>query len=579
LKFAIVLALLWAPPIPAQTVSAQRTSRPAADPSNAPPPPTVRPEDKCSVEGTAVNALTGEPLNKVHLMLRSIGQPNGVPYGTTSDGSGHFLLDDVDPGRYSLSASRNGYVNQAYSSDGNFNRPTMLTLGNGQKLKEIVFKLAPQGVIAGRVVDQDGEALARVQVSAMTFRYLNGKRQAMNGGATSTNDLGEFRIFGLRPGKYVLSATYQSNGMVMQAERAVGSAQAVQAADEGYATTYYPNSPTTEGASRIEIYPGAQIQGLEMKLVQSRTYRIKGQVSGLGAQSKRNPPFLQLMRREEGSGFFGGGRAVTQVTDPKGTFEIRNVPPGPYVIVGFYNDQEGLSLTARATVDVGNANVEGVVVTFQPPFHVTGHVVVEANGDLGSAVVNVFLEPKSGGPRMGGGSAAVNDDLTFKVVNVAQDVFGVNVFGIPPGFYVKTIRMGEQDVTASGVDFTQGPPAGELTIVVNPNGEQIDGNVQNAKGENAAATMVTLIPEESAREIAGAYKTASTDQTGRFTIKGIRPGEYKIYAWEEIENGAYQDPEFMKPHESAGKTVSVKESGHETVQLTAIPAENSATAK
>jgi hypothetical protein len=114
----------------------------------------------------------------------------------------------------------------------------------------------------------------------------------------------------------------------------------------------------------------------------------------------------------------------------------------------------------------------------------------------------------------------------------------------------------------------------ELTVVVNPNGGQVDGLVQNEKGDPAPGAVITLIPDEAHRTLSWMYKTANTDQTGHFTIKGIRPGEYRIYAWEEIEPGAQEDPDFVKPHESAGDAVTLKESGHETVQLKLIPAEN-----
>src|SRR5437868_14439660 len=89
---------------------AQGVQRQSQAPSQAPeaPPPTVKPEDKCSIEGTVVSSSTGEPLKKAHLTLRPMGQQNAAPYGTTTDNAGHFLIDDVDPGRYSLFAVRNG---------------------------------------------------------------------------------------------------------------------------------------------------------------------------------------------------------------------------------------------------------------------------------------------------------------------------------------------------------------------------------------------------------------------------------------------------------------------------------------
>src|SRR5260370_34017569 len=199
------------------------------------PAPSIKPEDKCSVEGTVVRATHGELLKKARLSLRSLGQQNGGAYGTTTDGAGNFLVDAVDRGCYSLSASRNLDVSQEYSTQG-AKRGTTLTLEKGQKLKEIVFKLTPQGVVAGRILDEDGEPFANVAVQCMTFGYALGKRQLIGQDGTSTNDLGEFRFHGLRPGKYVLSATFRSPEMFMGLEeRTVGSAHAGQAAAERYA--------------------------------------------------------------------------------------------------------------------------------------------------------------------------------------------------------------------------------------------------------------------------------------------------------------------------------------------------------
>jgi hypothetical protein len=140
--------------------------------------------------------------------------------------------------------------------------------------------------------------------------------------------------------------------------------------------------------------------------------------------------------------------------------------------------------------------------------------------------------------------------------------------------YVKSIRQGQQEVTWTGFDVAPGADADEeLTVVLSPNGGVIEGSVKNAKDEPAMAALVTLIPGAGRRSVMRLYKTANTDQNGRFTIQGVTPGEYKIYAWETMEESAYEDPEFMKLHESEGEAVSVKEHGHETVTLKAIPAD------
>jgi len=522
-----------------------------------------------------VNAVSGEPLKKVHLTIRPLGAPTGVPYGTMTDNAGHFLIDDVDPGRYNFAASRNGFVTQTYSAHGSTNRNTLLTLSNGDKLKEIVFKLTPQGVISGRILDEDGEPLANVAVQCLRYGYQRGRRQLMNQNGGSTNDLGEFRLFGMPPGKYVISATYQLRDMFVTAtpERIVGTVQAIQAAEEGYATTYYPNSTSPDGAGALEITPGAQISGINMTLVRIRTVRIKGHLNVGAAPEARRSVNVMLMPRDNTG--FGMPRAMARGIDAQGNFQVRGVAPGSYVLRANYNT-ENKQYSARLPLEVGNSNIEGIELDLQPPAEIDGHVIIEENGDLKGANLQVFLQTKAIGSMMGGGGGPVKEDQTFKVMNIGQDAYDINVFGLPEGFFLKSIRLGEQDVTEIGVDFTQGVSSEQLTVVLNPNGGQVEGAVQNAKGDPAAGATVTLIPDPEHRSISWLYKLANTDQNGHFTIKGVRPGEYKIYAWEDLEPGAQQDPDFIKPHESAGGAVSVKESSHETVQLKVVPAENNA---
>ncbi len=573
MKFIVSAILLCIPAfaqVRAQPRTAPRTA--GVNPADI-PPPTIKPEDKCALEGTVVSATTGEPLRKARVTLRSMGQPNGTAYGATTDGAGHFLIDDVDPGRYSFSASRNAYVSQSYSPQGSAKRGAPLTLSNGQKLKEIVFKLTPQGVISGRILDEDGEPLANVMVQCMAFGYQNGKRQLVGRNGGSTNDLGEYRFHSLSPGKYVVSATYRSPDLFMNIQ---GPTQASPVTEEGYATTYYPNSTNPDNAQQLEITPGAQIGSVNMTLVRVHTVRIKGRINGvaMGNRGRRNANVMLMPR--DAPGFMMMPGAVARAVDPQGNFQMRGVTPGSYVLRADFMD-DNMRYSARMPLEVGSSNIEDIELSLQPPLEVHGHITIEENGDLKGAQVNVSFQPKvSGGAMMmmGGGGMQMKDDLTFKVTNLSPDPYDINVRGMPEGFYVKSIRMGQADVTETGVDFSQGG-VDEITVILNPNGGEIDGAVQNAKGEPAIGATVTLIPEASHRSTSWLYKTADTDQNGRFSIKGVRPGEYKIYAWEDMEQGAYMDPDYVKPHESAGEAVSVKDSAHSSVQLKAVPAENS----
>ncbi|HYL77225.1 MAG TPA: carboxypeptidase regulatory-like domain-containing protein [Bryobacteraceae bacterium] len=537
------------------------------------PTPSVKPEDKCAIEGTVVNAVTGEALKKARLSLRPLGGPNGVPYGANTDGAGHFLIDSVDPGRYSFSASRNGFVSQQYSPTGSTRQGTTLTLTNGQKIKDLTFKLTPQGVIGGRILDEDGDPMANVMVQVMVFGYQRGKKQLMNRNGVSTDDRGEFRIHGLGPGKYILSATYQSPDIFTA--MAVRPPQAQPESEEGYTTTFYPNTTNAENATQLNITPGAQITGLNMTLARVRTVRVKGHVNGSFPNAGRRNAMVMLLPRDN-TGFMP--RAMVRVLDAQGNFELRGVAPGSYMLRADYNN-DNMRFSGRLQLDVGNSNIEGIELSLSPPGELKGKLVVEENGDLAGTRLNVLLQPKQNGAMMGNSRAQVQDDLNFQMNNVGPDPYDIVVTNLPEGFYLKSVRLGQQDVTETGVDFSQGVSAGELVVTINPHGGQIDGTAQNDKGEAAASATVTLIPDEAHRELNWLYKTANTDQNGHFTMKGLRPGKYTIYAWEDIEQGAYQDADFVKPHESSGEKVTIEQSAHSTVQLKVVPAEKSGNEK
>ena len=170
------------------------------------------------------------------------------------------------------------------------------------------------------------------------------------------------------------------------------------------------------------------------------------------------------------------------------------------------------------------------------------------------------------------GKAAVS---LVHVDNLLPDRYGVVVSGLPDGFYTKSIRMGETDITYSGFELRDGPPA-RIDVLVSPKAATVSGVAKiRDTGKTAAGATVVLVPNEKERaQIAEFYQQALTDQFGRFAFKSVVPGEYKVYAWEDVESTAWMDPEFMKPLEDMGESVTVGESGQASVQVNLIPAES-----
>src|ERR1700730_5650135 len=191
-------------------------------------------EENCFVSGIVIKMADSAPLRKAHLSLKSVDDPNRV-IGAVTDADGRFALRAIDPGPYRLTVSRVGFVTQEYGQRKPNTPGAVLTLHPGQELKDLIFRLIPASVISGRIFDDDGEPLPSVVVEAFRQVYSEGKRSRTTTSRVETNDLGEYRLYGLPPGRYFVSSINPSWS------RSAGEddSASADAQGEGYAKLYY----------------------------------------------------------------------------------------------------------------------------------------------------------------------------------------------------------------------------------------------------------------------------------------------------------------------------------------------------
>lgn len=517
-----------------------------------------------SVTGQVVNAATGEPLKKVTLLLvpAQSRQAPSVPWSATTDASGQFAIKDVKPGAYMLMGERTGFVRASYGARSSVQQGSTLTILSGQELKGISLRMQPHAVITGRIVDEDGEPMAHVQVQAMTHRYFQGRRQLVQNGGGSTNDLGEYRIFGLAPGKYYISATHRQTGMY-------GPGGAVHTnpnqPEEDYAPTYYPGMNDPAAAVPIVIAAGQPMGNVDMKLRKVPTVRVRGHVVGGG---NRGRSMVMLQPRDS---LFAGmfARNMSGMQGQDGKFEIRSVIPGSYWLMA-QSAEDGQRLMARVPLKVGNSTVEGVEVVLKPGMDVSGTVATEGQTKIELGQINVSMMAKEmGGFMPGGGGARVKDDGTFVIRGIFPDNYRVSVFAGGQQFYLKTVMAGQQEAKNGEISVVEGAPP-VLSLVVSSAAGQVNGSVVNDKKEPAQGSTVVLIPSADRREQAQLFKSVTVDQYGKFSMSGIAPGDYKLLAWENIETGAWQDPEFLARFETSGKSLTIKENDSVTAEVEAL---------
>jgi protocatechuate 3,4-dioxygenase beta subunit len=439
----------------------------------------------------------------------------------------------------------------------------MTTLTPGQRMSGLELKLQPQAVIAGRVLDEHGEPIARAAVMVMGYVYAPWGRQLSPRSSATTNDLGEYRAFGLPPGRYYIAATYRSNlSMATTSE----DRSAAPPPEEAYATTYYPGTTDMQSAAQVEAAPGAVVESINLQLAKSPAVRVRGSVAGLSGAAV---PYamVNLTRTGDMASYTMGSMGASAI---QGQFEFRGVTSGRYTLIATNADGQK-QLQGRQMVDVGSVNVENVTITLGTGFDLPGSVRLDGQTQVGLQTLLILLQPTESGIGGNSGPGHVDKDGNFVLTGVWPGRYLVRV-SAPVNFYVKSQRLGSEDVLETPLDLTGGS-AGALSIVLGISTGEVSGTVTSEDGTPVASAMVVLIPESAKRrELQDSYRLMTTGQAGGYKLTGVAPGRYKLFAWEKISNGAWMDPDILKPVESQGKPVDIRETSKDTVNLRALPA-------
>lgn len=541
----------WARAILALCVLA---SSAAGQDSVAPGPSTKpNPAELCNVEGAVVKATTGEGLKKIAVNLMSLEGEHKI-FNSLTDGAGRFTFSGVEPGRYALAAGGNGYSQQEFGSTRGRPGGKILTFAPGCREKNIVFRLTPPGVITGTVHDVDGDPVIGGQVQAFRIMRVGGHQQASPGGFAQTNDLGQYRIYGLDPGQYLIGASYQrQDGGMMPGQ-------------DVYLPTYYPSTADTGQATPIQISPGDEVSGVDVDLAFAHSVTVRGRVvSDIPVKALRGS-YVSLMPRESFQGGYMGASFGGAVQNDTGDFEIRGVPPGSYVAFANLNDGARV-YSGRAVVETASSNVEGVTVAVGPGLTLRGRVHLSPGGGLDLSHLGVSLQPAEN--YMGGGGAQVAADGTFVLENISDGTYRVNVGGFPEEFYLQSARLGGVDVLGPGLTISHTDGPGILDVVLSADGGRVDGVVLRDQLPIGNATVV-LVPDPPNRNHSDLYSFKNTDVLGRFSLLGLPPGDFKLFAWERREGLAYTDPDFIKDYEDRGTRVHIEEKKQQSVQLQVI---------
>jgi hypothetical protein len=527
---------------------------------------------RATLRGIVTKSPDGEPVKKTLIELIAENQAEGGNYTTETAADGTFRIENVLPGRYHLFAERTGFldIDKQRRADGR-----ILSLSEGQQITDIQIRLLASAVIRGRVTDEDGEPMQGAEVTVMRQTFAGAHRRWEQVGAERTNDLGEYRVSALAPGNVYVSVnpppdfrTLIENGGAGAETRNRGVPE--KPAPPSYQTTHYPGTSDRSQAAPIQLHAGDDFP-LNFSLTPGPSLSIKGAVVNLPPRTSAT-----IMLQSHDFNLVMNGTEVHK----DGSFVIRDVSPGSYTIQATVEGAP-VPMTARQALQVGTSNVEGLRLTPQPGASVRGRLRLESNGSTPIDLARIFLQLKpseedestlASGERFST-VAQVAADGSFEWIDVPAGSYYVTMsgnVGANEDWFLRSVLAGGREVSDSGITLNGGLAV--LDLLASANGGVVDGVVTNEKGDPVSNAVVVAVPQQRWRGREDRYRRTASDQSGRFSLHGIRPGDYTLLAWDGVEGDEYYDPDFLRTYEGQGAAVRVTVGERKSVQLPAIHA-------
>jgi 5-hydroxyisourate hydrolase-like protein (transthyretin family) len=566
-----------------------------------------------SVQGLVLRFENGEPIARANLELRRVDQAGTPVVTAASHSDGRFVFGNVAPGQYRLTATRTGFVPAEYGQRSANGSGVPITIGGDQRPNDLRLVMIPTGTISGRIADRQGKPMAGIAVQVMKPSFHYGRRIMSVVRSVLTNDLGEYRLFWLAPGRYYVNAippdasTGQVSNLILNPGgqipccggfltwndvrnlrpapvRPAGSV----AENEAYLPIYFPGTPDSGEATAIDLRAGMDFRGVDITAAAVRTYRVSGVVLNEGQGQPAASVQVQLLSSNPSStiGYAASRDAQT------GLFTFPKVVPGSYIAIANVTNVIG-GLSGRNLIEVRNGDVD-FSVRLSPGFTVRGRVMIEGATSsslrLSDIRVGLVSDPPVGTGIEGRkvqdalgispsliartASESVGRDGSFEFANVRNGNYRMVVDllnNLPlPNAYLKSIRLGIADVLNAGLQLDRQPETA-LEIVIGTDTVTLDGRVLDNKQQPVPGISVVMVPDSARRLRSDAFKTASTDELGRFRFTGAAPGEYTLLAWEDIEKDAWLDPDFLRMYEDRGKSIHLNEGNASPIDVQLIP--------
>jgi hypothetical protein len=554
--------------------------RPAAPPGaqlpGLPPPRDTGPRapqtGTSRLRGRVVAALSGMPLRRAQIALTSAEPAQQLRRVTTTDAEGRFEFSELPAGRFSVNATKAGYVTLQFGQRRPFETGTPVNVADGQTVERIDFALPRGSVIVVRVTDEFGEPVAGVQVLVQRYQYGPDGQRRLSGvpGAAApfsgTDDQGQFRAFGLMPGEYVVQASMRTLGA------AAGSGSE---ANEGFAPTFYPGTISADQAQTVSLSVGEE-HAIQFPMVAARMGRVTGAVVDSSGKPAGGAS-LSLVT------VTGTGMSSSSVgtTAPDGTFSVNGIAPGEHTIRVTHRSGT-TSEFGSAPIVVGGTDLTGVQIALGGGATITGRVTFEGTSPRTGGIAPPRVAAQQADPQrqfllLGGttdplANGTPDDEGNFTLSGASGRVF-FGLAPLPPGWIVKSVTLAGDDITDTPIDLTGRQTVSDLRIVMTDKLASLSGQVTDQRGQPLTDYVVVIQGAEQKEPVVAsrAIRVVRPDTNGRFQTNGIRPGRYVATAIEALEQGRQFAPEFQQQLRQGAREFTVREGEAVTLDLRLVP--------
>ena len=555
--------------------TAQTPQRDPVRPPSSKAADSATPTGTATVGGTVVADATGSPVRLAYVAL--IGAETGVLKVTSTDSAGKFAFKELPADRYTVAVSKLPYLGTVAGARRPGRPGTPIAVANGAVVNNLSIRLPMSASISGVVLDERSQPANGAVVAIYQRRMQNGKHLlTLAGQPASVDDRGMYRVHGLPPGEYIVSATQ----LRQDAARVLTSVEVDSVLNGGaapppltadglaYVPVYFPGTPRLDDARPVTLAAGDDRQNIDFQVGRVKLGQVEGTivVNDLGTYQTVSV----LIETVTGSSPMTQATSRTsRILGGDGTFSFDR-PPGRYTVFAETSGAE--KQVAFMEIDVESGQSTPVHMTLQPPMTLVGHLSANGPAPLpplsGHRVQVTGLSPGVSSltplvsPTTAAGEFTVKNLIPGRYVITSAPFFGASVASASWG--LESVTMDGKDVTDLPVMLTPETVPNNVSIVLGNRWQQLTGRLTDESSKGVSDYAVMLFPVNEEYWFYGTRRVVTTlpGTDGTFTLGGpgpslLPPGEYYLAAVTDVTKDEQYDPAFLKSIAPAAIRVTI----------------------